>query len=171
MTADDTTTTATETDDASETEDTTEDEQKSEDDKQANGQREVIPPRVAAALKKANAEAEKYRLALKKFEDRDKSEIQRAADERDEARKEAEKARTAYMRLKVGATKGLPLSLAERLQGETEDEMSDDADALLADMKQQPNTNGKAPSFEAGARKPAPKAVSMNDLIRGRNRR
>lgn len=157
----------TETDDASETEDTTED-QKPEGDKP---KRDEIPPRVAAALKKANEEAQKYRLALKKFEDRDKSEIQRATDERDEARKEADKAKASYLRLKVGAAKGLPTSLAERLQGETEDEMADDADALLADMKPTNGTNGKAPSFEAGARKPAPKATSMNELIRGRNRR
>lgn len=163
--------TATSTDNASETEP---DEEETEEE-QPKGEApkpkltEAEHARMQAALKKANNEAAQYRLALKKFEDRDKSAIELAAQERDAARKEAEQARVAYLRLKVGTAKGLPLSLAERLQGETEDEMADDADALLADMK--PQTNGKAPSFEAGARKPAPKATSMNDLIRGRARR
>jgi hypothetical protein len=43
------------------------------------------------------------------------------------------------MRLKVTSAKGLPVELADRLKGETEDEMVKDADTLLAFLKTSEN--------------------------------
>ncbi len=122
-----------------------------------------IPSEVAAALKKANKEAETLRLKLKEIEDRDKSETQRATEEASQAKADAVSARTDYLRLKVGMAKGLPASLAERLKGDNEEEMAADADALLAALK--PKGNG-AGSFDAGARQTAPAAPDMNSQLR-----
>lgn len=144
-----------------ETED--EKEQGAKDDKDG---RADIPAEVAAALKKANKEAETYRRRLKELEDRDKSDQQKATERATQAEKDAADARTAYLRLKVGTTKGLAPSLAERLRGETEEEMAADADALLAAVK----PNGKG-SFDSGPKRQAPKATDMNALIRERMRR
>lgn len=122
-----------------------------------------VPPEVAAALKKANKEAETLRLKLKDIEDRDKSETQRATEEATTAKADAAQARTDYLRLKVGMAKGLPASLAERLKGDNEEEMAADADALLAELK--PKATG-AGSFDAGVRQTAPAAPDMNTLLR-----
>lgn len=122
-----------------------------------------VPPEVAAALRKANKEAETLRLKLKDIEDRDKSETQRATEEAAAAKADATQARTDYLRLKVGMAKGLPSSLAERLKGDNEEEMTADADALLAALK--PKGNG-AGSFDAGAKQTAPASPDMNAHLR-----
>jgi type IV secretory pathway VirB10-like protein len=122
-----------------------------------------VPPEVAAALKKANKEAETLRLKLKDIEDRDKSETQRATEEASQAKADAAQARTDFLRLKVGMAKGLPASLAERLKGDNEEEMTADADALLVALK--PKGNG-AGSFDAGTRQTAPASPDMNSQLR-----
>lgn len=87
---------------------------------------------MEAALKKANKEAETARLALKAREDEDKTEAQKASEAATAAEARAAKAETELMRLRVATAKGLPAELAGRLTGDTEAEMTADADALLA---------------------------------------
>ena len=94
------------------------------------------------ALKKANKEAEKYRLKLKGYEDEQEkqrlaglSENERLKSEADAAKTRAEKAETDLIRFKVGATLGLPVKLAERLRGSTEEEMLADGKELLATIQ------------------------------------
>ena len=121
-----------------------------------------VPPEVAAALKKANKEAETLRLKLKAIEDRDLSETEKLTARLTEAEKRAEKAEKASLRFRVGNAKGLPARLTERLQGDTEEEMAADADALLAEMK--PRKGGG--DWDAGTRTPAPPATDMNATLR-----
>lgn len=153
--------------DESNTSETEEQEAKKEEKQEtpATGSKER-PNDVAAmeaALKKANREAEAARRKLKEIEDVGKSETDKLRDEAAAAKKEAEQIRKDNLRLKVGIAKSLPKSLIPRLQGDTEDEMSADADALLAELKP------GAPSGDAEGGKrgdtPDPKA-DMDSLLR-----
>lgn len=143
---------ATETEAAAEPKPETKDEKRSE-----------IPPEVEKALKKANKEAETLRLKLKEYEDAQKSEEQKLADAKAAAEKEAAEARRDYLRLKVGTAKGLPAEVAERLRGDNEDEMTEDADRLLAILK--PHTpKGSADGGRTGAT--PDNQPDMNELLR-----
>lgn len=150
---------------ATATEETSETEGQEQEQETEQKTRTEIPPEVAAALRKANKEAETARRRLKELEDRDKNETQKATDRATQAEKDAAEARAAYLRLKVGTTKGLAPSIAERLHGDTEEEMAADADALLAALKSA-NGNGRPGSFDAGAKSSPPAAEDMNALIR-----
>lgn len=88
---------------------------------------------------KANATAAEELAAIK---DKDKTETQKIAEERDTARSEADRANAALMRLEVVVDKGLPRSMAGRLQGTTKEELEADADELLAALR--PDTGEKA---------------------------
>lgn len=88
--------------------------------------------REQEARAKSNAAAA---IKLKEIEDRDLSELQKAQRDRDiHATKLAEYERTT-IRQRIALEKGVPASLVNRLQGATEDEVSADADALLALLK------------------------------------
>lgn len=93
-------------------------------------------------LERKLAEADKLKddlaAKVKAFEDRDKSEQERMADEvaalkKQVAEKDAEitKARQASLRAEVAAAKGVP---ANRLHGSTKEELEADADAYLSEV-------------------------------------
>lgn len=88
-----------------------------------------------------------------------KREIEASKQREAEAARKAVDAERAALRLKVGQLKGLPTLLAERLQGDTEDEMAADADRLLAELGQTakprpPDLNATAGAGGGGGRKP-----------------
>lgn len=89
--------------------------------------------------RRARSEAEKALKdatdRLKALEDKDKSETQKAADERVAAEKRAEKAEAELLRITVGSTKGLTPAQARRLVGTTKEELEADADDLLKSFK------------------------------------
>lgn len=109
---------------------------------------------IRAALKKANKEAETSRRRLKELEDRDKTEQQKLAEKATSLEATATAAQLKALRYEVALEKGLPKSLAVRLQGSTVEEMQADADELMSTIapKQRP------PSFDGGPRTPAPTA-------------
>lgn len=117
---------------------------------------------MEAALRKANKEAETHRLKLKELEDRDKSEADKAADRAAEAERRAQRAETALLRTRIALSKGLPAELADRLQGDTEAEMADDAEALLALVGKRSATTTAVPTGPRGSTGPA----DMNALLR-----
>jgi hypothetical protein len=86
-------------------------------------------------LRKANKEAEKYRIRLKEFEDAQKTEAEKLAEQKTAAEKDAAEARRELMRYRVAAEKGLPAEVIDRLKGDDEQEMAEDADRLLALLK------------------------------------
>jgi hypothetical protein len=106
---------------------------------------------MEAALRKANREAEKYRLRVKEFEDRDKSEQEKLEERAKAAEESARKAEEARLRAEVALDKGLPKALAARLQGATLEEMQADADALLALIPPTPGEPAPNPPDPAGA--------------------
>lgn len=100
---------------------------------------------IRAALKNANKEAEKNRLKLKEIDDEKLSELQKAQRDAAEARTEAENLRKENLRKTVALTAGLPAKWAERLRGETEEELVADAATILADLGR-PKTPAPDPS-------------------------
>lgn len=116
---------------------------------------------LRTALKKANGDAERQRRRLKELEDRDKSELEKATERAAEAEKRIVDIEQSNMRLKVGQAKGLNPELTDRLRGDTEQDLADDADRLLAVVRP------GAPQGEAGAgARQSVTANDMNDLIR-----
>lgn len=79
-----------------------------------------------------------FEQAARELEDAQKTEAQRLAEQLAAAQADATQARSETLRLRVATAKGLPAALAARLQGATEEEMSADADALLAAFPQPP---------------------------------
>lgn len=88
------------------------------------------------AERKAKRDAEKraaeLEARLQQFEDANKTEAQRLTDQMTAAVTRAETAEKTATRLRVALAKGLPLDLADRLRGDSEDDLTADADALLA---------------------------------------
>lgn len=99
----------------------------------------------AAYVEKLRKEAARYRteaktgeearLRLKEIEDRDLSELEKARRDAEQATSRLAEYEKTTVRQRVALEKGLPASLVGRLQGATEDEISADADALLALIK------------------------------------
>lgn len=71
---------------------------------------------------------------------------------------------TKAMRYKVAVEKGLPLTVADRLQGGTEEELTADAEALAALLKKPEGSGGLAGSPMGRGAPPA--ELSMTDRIR-----
>ena len=94
-----------------------------------------IPVEVKRALAKANKEAESLRLKLKEIEDRDLSELEKARRDAQEASSRLADYERTNTRQRVALEKGIPAALVARLQGSTVEEISADADELLALLK------------------------------------
>lgn len=96
------------------------------------------------ALNAANRESADFRAKLKEFEDRDKSELEKANERATAAETRAAELERNYLRSQVALAKGLPANLAARLQGSTKEELEADADALKALIAPN-NNNGQPP--------------------------
>lgn len=81
------------------------------------------------ARKQAERQLRDTQKALKEYEDRDKSELQKALERAEAAEKQAAAAQFSAMRTKVAAAKGVP---ASSLTGTTEEELNASADELIA---------------------------------------
>jgi hypothetical protein len=115
-----------------------------------------------ARARKAERDNRKLADRVKEFEDAQKTDQEKAAEELATFKSRAETAEAKLLRYKVAAEKQLPPELAERLQGKDEAELGDDADRLLALVK----PNGK-PAGDADAGKGvATVGESFNDLLR-----
>lgn len=97
---------------------------------------------------KQNYEAAKQ---LEEIEQSKKSDLEKLAEARDEARADAQKAKAEFARLRVALKKGLTESQAKRLVGETEEDLEADADELLTAFS---NTNKEADEDEDKASMP-----------------
>ncbi|GAB2718142.1 hypothetical protein [Streptomyces bullii] len=101
---------------------------------------------------------------LQEYEDRGKTETQKLAEAKTAAEQEAAETRQELMRFRVAAAKKLPVELAGRLRGATEEEMSEDADSLLALFTAQQQR--QTPNYDGGVRQTAQQPASMSALIR-----
>jgi predicted nucleic acid-binding Zn-ribbon protein len=97
--------------------------------------------RAKAAEAEAKA-AKALRAQLQEYQDKDKSELQKATDRAAAAEKAAAETQRDLLRHKVGIAKQLPAELVGRLQGDTEDEMQADASRLADLIKQNTRPQG-----------------------------
>ena len=112
------------------------------------------------AAKQAMRELEEAQKRIKEFEDRDKTEQERLADEAAAAKAEVEKHKNENLRLRVAAEKNLPADLIDRLQGDNLEDLLADADKFLELMKP-----AEATDFDGGSRATA-KAPSRDEIVR-----
>ncbi len=75
--------------------------------------------------------AKRLEAKLSKIEDSQKSELQRAIERAEAAEKARTDAELRSLRMDVAAKAGLPPAMANRLRGNTEAELTDDANELL----------------------------------------
>lgn len=110
------------------------------------------------ADKKATEEAAK----AKKLEDAKKSDQEKLEDERDTLKTEGADAKSEALRLRVAIEKKVPADLADRLRGETKEELEADADKLLEWAKSSATEDGDgttSTSLDGGVRKDPPAEV------------
>lgn len=152
---------ATETDaTGTQTEATTEQTQTStEKDWKAEAEKWQAMSRETEKKARAGADAVKKLAAL---EESQKTEAQKVADRATEAESRATAAEMALARYRVAVAKGVPAELVDRLRGETEDEMSKDADKLMALVK----PAGPKPDPSQGTRANGAASADMNTLLR-----
>ena len=103
---------------------------------------EQIPDWVKTKLEKANREAASLRGRLREteplarrareLEEATKTDVQRLTEAQEAAERRAAQAEGALLRMRVAAARNLPTELADRLRGDTEDELLEDADRVLA---------------------------------------
>lgn len=89
---------------------------------------------VVKALAKANEEAKQARLKVKEYEDRDKTDQEKASEKLSDLEKNLTTAQADAVRFEIALEKGLTKNQARRLVGSTRDELETDADELLADL-------------------------------------
>lgn len=124
-----------------------------------------IPPEVEKALRKANKEAETLRLKLKSFEDRDKTELQRAVERAEEAERKAAQSELRGTRSEIARETGVPPRF---VVGDTEDDMRAAAKEYLEDREQSAKDRARKSEVDQGVRgaEAASKKPDINTLIR-----
>lgn len=94
------------------------------------------------AAKEARQRAEELATKVKEFEDRDKSEQEKLEERASTAEERAAKAEVKLLRFDVAVAKDLPLELADRLQGDTREQLEEDAGRLLELVKRKDRPSG-----------------------------
>lgn len=117
-----------------------------------------------AARKAAQKAASDALAKVKEYEDRDKSELERLAEQAAQAKAEADNARVEMMRLKIAANSKLPEEFHEFLTGTDEETVSAQAQKLAAAMVT-PEGRTPAPDPSQGARaNSGPAQLTREDL-------
>lgn len=110
-----------------------------------------------AAAKEARKRAEDAEAKVKDFEDADKSDKEKLEAKADDAESRAKTAEAKALRYEVAGAKDLPLKWADRLRGDTKEELEADADELLKEI------NPDASDFGGGGRGSSTKDDSSMD--------
>ena len=98
------------------------------------GERRTQEQRFADAIAKAKQ--------FDELADKEKSELQKAVEAREQMEQELATERASRLRLEVAQAKGLPAEMAARLQGGTKEELEADADTLVRLLPRQQAPNG-----------------------------
>jgi hypothetical protein len=149
----DTTTTATGTQDAAETQG---------DDQDNPKPRRPASDDLKADLAKERRERQKLQNELKKLQERDLSELERAQRQAADATKRLEQLEAESLRQRVALKAGIPAEHIHRLHGTTEDELEKDA----ADLAKLLTPKGPKPDHTQGSRADRQGPPNMNDLLR-----
>lgn len=111
-------------------------------------------------------EAETLRKELDDLKKKDQTDSERLTSELAEARTRAEKAEAKASRFEVALNKGLTLRQANRLVGDNPEELEEDADDLLADLKGSAGDDTGTDSSDDGAGTGRP-ASRPKETLRG----
>lgn len=114
------------------------------------------------AAKALKSERDALAAKIKEFEDKDKTEAEKTAERLAELEKASTTNATKALRLEIALDKGLPKTLAARLQGSSREELEADADALLKLIPAGSKTPKPDPSAGNGG---TPKPKNMSDAI------
>lgn len=126
------------------------------DDEQQPEQPKVeVPPEVKRALRDANKEAEKLRLKVKEYEDRDKTEAERAADAVAQITAERDEAVTSLARLQAALDHGLSTDDLDLLGSGTPEEIQARAKRLASRLAQSGAPRKPQPDPSQGRRTPS----------------
>lgn len=116
----------------------------SETDEPEKGEQLPDDHPLVQSLGKANKEAEKWRKRAKELEDyerrvkeaedADKSEVDKAKEQATEAERRAKDAEAKALRFEVATEKGVPKRLMRFLTGSTQEDLEEQADALLEEI-------------------------------------
>lgn len=105
------------------------------------------------AAREAARQVKDLQAKLKEFEDRDKSDAEKAAEKLSQAEKRAEEAEAKALRLQVASDKGLSSKQLKYLTGTSQEELEANADQILEDFpeKEQPKPPpSRRPSADLG---------------------
>lgn len=116
-----------------------------------NGKKALTAERKARTA--AEQKARELEDRIREFEDAQKSEDQKRSERLAESEKHAATNALKALRYEVAAERGLPLTAAGRLQGETKEELAADADELIALLGEQKNSTPR-PDPSQGSRGP-----------------
>ena len=101
---------------------------------------------------------------LAKLEESQKTETQRLTDQLAAEKAQRETVEKQAMRFRVAASKGVPADLIDRLQGDSEDELSADADTLLKLVSDGKKSGNHVP--REGATPSGPKQDEVREFTR-----
>ncbi|MCB0882689.1 MAG: hypothetical protein KDC33_10810 [Thermoleophilia bacterium] len=152
------------------TDDATNPEAKTDTDQIATPKDGDLPPEVRAILKKersaaraAEARAKAAEAKVTEFEAAGKTEMERLTDRAAQAEQAAKDATMQLARERVARRVGLPEKFIDRLRGDTEEELEDDATSLLEDLPARegpatpPVRDGETPNPAANVAPGAPR--------------
>jgi hypothetical protein len=134
-----------------------------QDDQQADEGADPEIRRLRAEAKRLRLERNEARDRAKQYEDRDKTDGQRRAEELATVTARAERAETRLLKHEVAAELGISQH-AGRLHGDTREELVADAKALAKEFGL--SSDGQRADFSSGVRRPVQRPKTMNDVIR-----
>ena len=120
--------------------------------------------KAASTIKTLRAANERLETRIKEFEDRDKSDQEKLSERVTTAETDAAQWKRAALVATVARQKDLPDVLADRLKGETLEELSKDADRLLEQIGER--DNGERDRDLGAGPRGSSRAGSMDSLIR-----
>lgn len=115
-----------------------------------------VAPVPYARFQEVNTKAKELEARLAGIEAKEKEANEKALAEQNKwqelyqnTQKELATEKKNNLRLKVASSKGLPIELVERLRGETEEEITTDAEGLLALLRIEPATTKGLPRIRS----------------------
>lgn len=154
------------------------------DDDSDDDEGDGLDDRTKAKIAKANREAQNLRQRLKELQgsakelkalkDKDKSEAERLAEERDQLKTQLDELNVANIRREAAAEAHLPQKFARFITAETEDDALAQAKELAKELGLDAKGNKKSPDLRQGNRGPSNAGQNKqnpDDLLRAMARR
>ncbi|MFF0277457.1 hypothetical protein [Streptomyces sp. NPDC004330] len=132
------------------------------------GQKALAAERKARSAAERQAKTQQRQLddltkRLKEYEDRDKSDADKLTERATTAEQRATAAERELLRYRVARDKKVPAEWVDRLRGENQEALEEDADRLLSALGDQQLQ--RTPDYDGGVRRTA-QPSDMNSLIR-----